>query len=750
MSTAPELDRARARWRALHAPGAVAALIAERRAAVATTVWRTEASEDHSPAPYWPQQLGRVAAHTLAAAPAGADATRVGLDAAGRPVVAEALFAVSGRPLWTHLLTWGDGAAELVTPRGESACRELELYAVDGDGRATALLRLRAPDTGTEPFAEHVRFTYDEHGRPALALSLSGPGQDGAWGGSTTRFVHDDSGRLARVEHLAGGPPLAPGGDVEAAFAAALALRVPEDYDVRSLVWDGRFMAFEPELPAPEVALDGVAEPLAAAVRAALAAVADAVPEPAFAVVDLLPAREGGRGYELVRAATAGRGGRDRARTVTEQPGAVLSMAYKNAADTATLDLLDAATPALRRALRAAVQAYRIAPEQRAAAVAELATELASALDFDPPPGVAPGFVALVRAGDAGGRPDASGFTPHGGARTYPAARAGLGDDAVDAFLATLTGTPPAGLGALGAAERAAVEALLAGADLPARDDGLEPLLSEPGYYARAEVAVPDRPTLAALLTALGMTPADATTAADDARWAIVLAPDGSGATRMGGRPVLPAGMAWPTAGGRALTHLATLALDELPDVEGRDALPAAGHLAFFADLTEAGELYDQVHPDDAEGSDRMRVVHVAAGAPAHEPAPPAGGPPRDRRDPPALLAERRVRPTPRLQLRYVGDGWALRKLGIDAVGERVLERAVAAINGGVSHQLLGFPLVVQSDTRADAEEALLHIGANNDIGFSILDGGDAMFTADRDELRAGRLDRITLLVGSC
>ncbi|HWI70394.1 MAG TPA: DUF1963 domain-containing protein, partial [Baekduia sp.] len=406
----------------------------------------------------------------------------------------------------------------------------------------------------------------------------------------------------------------------------------------------------------------------------------------------------------------------------------------------------------LRRALRAAVQAYRIAPGARPAGVTRLATELATALAADPPPGVADGFVALVRAADAYGVPDRWGNSPDVHGAAYPASRAALGDTAVEAFLATLVAPPKAtgaAVAALAPGDRALVAEQLARAGLPPGDDGLAALLAEPGQAARHEVRVPDRPTLAALLTALGLPAGEAATVAADARWGIVLEPGGTGTTRLGGRPVLPEDVPWPTADGRALTHLATLALGELPAIEGRDTLPADGHLAFFADVTEAGELYDIVAPDDATGRDRMRVVHAPAGTATHEPGPPGDGAPRGEYDPAALLAERRVRPLPRLQIRHVGFGSAATAFGIDAIGERILERAVAAINGEGDHQLLGFPCVVQDDPRADHEEALLHVATDEDLGFWILDGGDLMFYGDRDELRSGRLDRITLVATS-
>ena len=91
------------------------------------------------------------------------------------------------------------------------------------------------------------------------------------------------------------------------------------------------------------------------------------------------------------------------------------------------------------------------------------------------------------------------------------------------------------------------------------------------------------------------------------ADWGLELVP-GDGASKLGGRPELPG--AWPrNAAGFGLTHLASIALAELPDIEGRDLLPADGTLVFFGDF----------HPD-SEG-DEWLVLHVDGG----ETAVPAG-----------------------------------------------------------------------------------------------------------------------------
>ena len=81
------------------------------------------------------------------------------------------------------------------------------------------------------------------------------------------------------------------------------------------------------------------------------------------------------------------------------------------------------------------------------------------------------------------------------------------------------------------------------------------------------------------------------------AGWGLELIP-GDGASRLGGRPELRG--AWPrNAAGHALTHLASVALAELPAFEGRELLPAGGTPVFFGDFHQ-----------DSEG-DEWLVLHL-------------------------------------------------------------------------------------------------------------------------------------------
>jgi Domain of unknown function (DUF1963) len=686
MPHAPAVNDVLQRWEELRDPDVRAALKAECRAAVVEEEWRAEGSQDHLPAPYWTQQLGRVPARTLDGPPG----VWIGRDAEGRAVVADE----HGRT--TALLRWSAEGVEVFMPDRSL----LEVYALR-DGRPAGMVSVRPGEgRGAGPYTETNYYTYDDMGRPQQALHLYRVRDAAAgWQATTSWFTHDAEGRLARVDDLDSPPPLAPGGDEAAALAAALALS-PADYASHSVIWDARRLAREDDLPDPAAALDDLAVPLARAIRAAAQ---DAVADLAFVVVDVIPyaMREDA---PLVRVAAVSAAGRERiVRAGAGSVAEVIHLAFAETEGTGPVDVLAVADPDLARRLRAASQALAGDAEVRAERVAAFAPELAAAL----------GAIAVVRA-EPGGPPLPS------------------------PLLASLEPVVPSA-GAAGLPD--AVAALLAAAGA----ERLEDAMTEPYHYAPCALRVPDRDVLALLLGAAGLADADAATIAADARWALVLEADPRGASRIGGHPVLPADVPWPTAHGRALSHLATLALAELPAVEGRDVLPADGHLAFFADLTEAAEVFDPIEPGGRR--ELIRIVHAPAGAATHEPDPPADAAPRDRRDPPALLRERRVAAVPRLQLRHVGFGFGATLWGIDELAERTVGRLTPAVNGDPGHQLLGWPSTVQDDPRngyRDDAEALLHLVPDREIGFMMMDGGDMMFFASRDALRATDWDQVT------
>jgi hypothetical protein len=666
----PSLDDVRERWRELQAPGAVEALAQACAARVVEHVYMEMHSRAHRPAPS-PRAWRRLDAPAERM-------TRVGVDADGRPTIAET---VHGEDVWGRdLLTWTDTSVELVELR-DDALRKLEVTVFDGPRAVETIECDGMTRLDGRVSVGLTRYDYGAHDLPELALDVYESGAHRSWGpephwrwrAMRSLRARDGTTLLESIVPDDEQSQVAFGGDHEAALAEARAALAAGRWAAR-VMWDGRLLTPESDIPEPEVAFAGLAAPLADALVLARAGAGRV----AFLDVIVSPFTDGDRA-SFIRAAAAGPDFRDRARAAVTEPGEVLALAHAETASTAKLDVLAAATPELLRRIRQALQAS--APERL---VSAFAVELARVLDARDWGEVEPGFLALVR------RPRPELEAP---------SRTALGDQRVSAFMRTLT----------------------------------------PASRPRRSAHVPDRAALASYLREQGLSSAEAERAAADAAWGIVLDSRGGGESRIGGRPVLPEAMPWPATGDkRPLSHLATIALAELPEVEGRDVLPAGGHLAFFADLSEEGELVEPIEPD-GEGRDRVAVVHPPAGAPAHEPAPP---------DPEIALEEERVTPAARLQLRYVGGGFAMYKLGLDAVAEHVLSRVVWAVNGNRPEQLLGYPQVVQEDPRKDGDVAVLHLGDDALGGF--LDAGDLLFYGATEDVRAGRWDRLTVSPSSC
>ena len=241
-----------------------------------------------------------------------------------------------------------------------------------------------------------------------------------------------------------------------------------------------------------------------------------------------------------------------------------------------------------------------------------------------------------------------------------------------------------------------------------------------------------DRDELAALLVAAGLSVGEAATVSADAQWGILLQPGGAGVSRLGGAPVLAAGTSWPYADHRPLTHLATIALDELPAVDGREHLPDNGLLSFFADL----DFLQPIEPGDQTRGDLAAVIHTPAGASTHEPTPPG-----------EVLDEQRVAPVARLQLRHfaVSQGPEL-----DALAAHAVQRLTGRINGPNAPQLLGHPQPVQEDPRKPGQIVLFHIAEIPGLDFAIMDAGDIHFLGTPDTVQARRWDQLTVIPDSC
>jgi uncharacterized protein YwqG len=172
------------------------------------------------------------------------------------------------------------------------------------------------------------------------------------------------------------------------------------------------------------------------------------------------------------------------------------------------------------------------------------------------------------------------------------------------------------------------------------------------------------------------------------------LVPDGRGRSQLGGVPAIPG--EWPVSNGRALTHLASIALEELPAIPQRASLPGDGTLVFFADFSFENEGWGPVTADHPA----IEIVHVPAGAASAQATPPDEQ--RDEREVPVVLNELRVR----------------------------------------------FEAVV--NPREPEDLNLLQLNWDEELGFMFADAGQISFWAAPEDLRAGNWHRIMATTESC
>lgn len=277
--------------------------------------------------------------------------------------------------------------------------------------------------------------------------------------------------------------------------------------------------------------------------------------------------------------------------------------------------------------------------------------------------------------------------------------------------------------------------------------------LPAPRVAAPLPAALPnDRPGLRALLREQGLGDEGVERIAAAAQIAIGLVPAPSGGpeprTRLGGLPPLPAGMAWPQrTPERPLTPLAQIDFAELPpDAEQRELLPADGTLLLFADARD--DEYDElIHDWRTNGDGWFLALHVPAGAPVAPVEPPALLRERPPEEGPGLLEPLPLVPRPLLTL---PGGWnAARALGLDVGEQRVYARvsqlAFASRGEALAH-LLGHPLPVQDDPRAEGEIALLALGGGSGGWFGIPGVEGLYVVVAADELRAGSFARARLV----
>ena len=223
------------------------------------------------------------------------------------------------------------------------------------------------------------------------------------------------------------------------------------------------------------------------------------------------------------------------------------------------------------------------------------------------------------------------------------------------------------------------------------------------------------RDLLTEKLTAWGFAPSLAQTA----QWGAAITPGGNGASRLGGLPALPREVPWPRRGGQRLTHIATLALGEIPAFPGREVLPYEGSLLVFAEIRDPRELWDSVVPAH---SDAAQLIYVGP----HEVLELA----TDVDDPEVVLSDLAVTYTPVLT---VPSELEFDEIEADVRwGRMCLEYGDAVSDLASGHLILGLPF---GDARLPEELNLLYVCADGRLGELGLNFGNLALHAPPDVL---------------
>jgi hypothetical protein len=229
--------------------------------------------------------------------------------------------------------------------------------------------------------------------------------------------------------------------------------------------------------------------------------------------------------------------------------------------------------------------------------------------------------------------------------------------------------------------------------------------------------------------------------------------------SRIGGRPVLPAGEPWPTSSSGLFTFIGAFDLAELPHLK---PLPAKGTLALYWNIFH---WFEDAGPGKMDFVAATRAYHLPPGARVTHPVAPEESYPLD------------VAPLRGIAMPIAGDP----SLVFDEIeGRPDAEAAIAAMND-VSHaglypnHLLGAPIEIQgpvlegmrsffdpkfgylaSESRArfgrDEREAgdwMLLAQINEEHGLTIADGGAIHFVILRKDLEAQRFDRVVGIMES-
>jgi hypothetical protein len=735
---------------------ALATLRRQTAALVVNQRWASPGAMFYRPEPYAAESRGRTPGRWLPHAPVPLTVEErrrqahtpvlCGLDAAGRVLTSHV---DDGSSVVEELITYGSEGVEVVTVR-------------DGGPIAVAHLTL-------------------EEGRPVRLLESEGDDRPGVIASSEWRYEFDPAGRIGgwAFRSIAADAPVyryrvlhdAESGEWDRIVG------VDDSGAPGDTVYDARLRRVEHDLPSLDEAVEGLAEGLVAAWRAAIRqALVDVAPddEPAFALLPLNGwARDEQGPFPGSRGVLVTRRHVEQARRASPALEAVIAMAAQAIAPAGAniaLDALDHADHATLRGIRRANQALervRLLDEHPRAglrAIAPVIRQLARDLN-DPASGLPivvvwvdeaeplwevldPAVVAWeqgrYRYTESGQRlsdvlPRRDLLLDDGDHWNEPEPGGGwMPDETVRRRLRWLLTADAIG------GERVAALRRSMSADTPAR------------HRAPLDAPPANRPELRDLAASLGLERV-ADRIAEDALVGLMLCPDDSGRARsyLGGAPALPADLVWPHVDDRPIAFLASIDCAELPPCDGRELLPTDGTLLVWVDVAGGGlGNYDHGWGEPGGGG-HLCIHHLPAGTTTRIAAPPAVlAEPDEEWGTEQIFEPLRVSARPALTIPYAGLAEARFELSVYEMEAywRLEDRCRAAwqddpgvtgLGGRASAQMFGHIAPVQDDYRVGEQVLLLQVKSFGPFRFDYLDAGSIDLIAEPDDLRAGRFDRV-------
>ena len=311
-----DLDAVRDRWAEVGDGALRDALERAARERVVEWIYREMGSYEHRPGlPERPQRPLSGPQRRM---------VRVGLDAHGRPAIAETV--ADERVHRSDVITWSGDQAELLALR-EGALEDLRVTTFAGGRPAWTISTMGDAKLDGRPAVEMA-----DHRRPELEMCVYesnahrswGLERGPYWGWKATRRAYGDDGRLMLVEYVAPTEHgIADGQGVEAALAAATEAYERGAY-TSSVGWDGRVLALEEPPQDRMTVLEGLAPALADAIHAAVGA----HPAPLAFVWVELRLIGGSEGPVIPRAVAVDVAYRDRARDTLGGRDEILDAAF--------------------------------------------------------------------------------------------------------------------------------------------------------------------------------------------------------------------------------------------------------------------------------------------------------------------------------------------------------------------------------------------------------------------------------------